>query len=111
VSRAWRVAVRGAGGVELPAYGLADAEHRVEKELTALWPEARAEVVEVSRAGSGRIVEEMGVRYRVRGGVSLAARSAEDAGRGALRELRARFAGSRYARVAWEVERVEEVAG
>ena len=38
------MAVRGAGRVELAAYGLADAEHQVEKELRALWPDAVVEL-------------------------------------------------------------------
>ena len=51
------VAVRGTGRVELPAYGLADAEHQVEKELRALWPGATVEVTDVARTDpAARIV-------------------------------------------------------
>ena len=100
-----RIALRGAGRVELAAYGLADAEHQVEKELRALWPEAVVEVLDVARVEDrSRIVEEFAVRYRLRGAVEAEADSLDDARRSALRDLRARFTGSRFARVAWEVE-------
>lgn len=99
------VAVRGAGWVELAAYGLADAEHQVEKELRALWPDAVVEVTDVGRAdASARIVEEFRVSYRVRGAVSAEGDTEADARKAALRTLRDRFAGSRFERIAWEVE-------
>lgn len=102
-----RVEVRGAGRVELAAYGLADAEHQVEKEIRALWPDAAVDVLDVARAdGASRIVEEFRVRYRVRAVVPVKADTPADARRSALRLLRERFTGSRYERVAWEV--VEE---
>ncbi|HWK88396.1 MAG TPA: hypothetical protein VNP72_00325 [Longimicrobium sp.] len=98
------MAVRGGGRVELAAYGLADAEHQVEKEIRALWPDAAVEVLEVSRAGGGgRIVEEFAVAYRVRATLAVDADTPADARRSALRTLRDRFEGSRYARIAWEV--------
>ena len=99
------VAVRGAGRVELAAYGLADAEHQVEKEIRALWPDARVEVLDVGRVEAGaRIVEEFRVRYRVRGVRPADADTLADARKAALRDLRDRFAGSRFERIAWEVE-------
>ena len=97
------MAVRGAGRVELAAYGLTDAEHQVEKELRALWPEAAVEVTGVERLDeASRIVEEFRVSYRVRGVVSMDAFAAGDARKAALRLLRDRFAGTRFARIAWE---------
>jgi hypothetical protein len=88
--------------VELAAYGLADAEHQVEKELRALWPEAKVEVLEVGRVeGSGRIVEEFRMRYRLSGVIAVEADSMDDARAAALRVLRDRFTGSRFERVAW----------
>lgn len=99
------VALRGAGRVELAAYGLADAEHQVEKELRALWPDATIDVLDVARADErSRIVEEFRVRYRVRAAVSVDTDSPDDARKTALRLLRERFTGSRYERVAWEAE-------
>lgn len=100
-----RIALRGAGRVELPAYGLADAEHQVEKEIRALWPGAAVDVLDVSRADdASRIVEEFRVRYRIRTVVPVQADTADDARKSALRLLRERFTGSRFERVAWEVE-------
>lgn len=99
------VALKGSGRVELAAYGVADAEHQVEKEVRAAWPEARVEVLEVSRAGAqGRIVEEFAVRYQVRGTVSVEVEDAKEARRTALREVRGRLAGTRHARIAWDPE-------
>lgn len=99
------MSVRGSGHVELAAYGLADAEHQVEKEVRALWPGAAAvEVTDVSRVDeASRIVEEFRVRYRVRGLVPVAADTEADARKTALREMRDRFVGSRYERITWEV--------
>lgn len=96
--------VRGEGRVEVAAYGLADAEHRVEKELGALFPAARVEVTEVARAGEGRIVEEFGVRYRVSLAAHGEAASEDGARRAALGPLRAAAAGTRFERIAWAFE-------
>ena len=99
------VALKGGGRVELAAYGIADAEHQVEKELLAAWPGARVDVLEVSRAGAqGRIVEEFAVRYRVRGTVRADGETPAEARRAALRHLRERLAGTRHARIAWDPE-------
>ena len=101
----YAVSVRGSGHVELAAYGLADAEHQVEKEVRALWPHAAAvEVTDVSRIDeASRIVEEFRVRYRVRGLVPVVADTDADARKAALRMMRDRFLGSRYERITWEV--------
>jgi hypothetical protein len=95
-----RVRLRGAGRVELAAYGLADAEHRVEKELRAAWPGCAVEVLEVTRPrGAARIVEEFAVRYRVRGAEEVGAGTGAEQRAAALRVVRARFAGSRFERI------------
>ena len=96
------VTVKGSGRVEVAAYGLADAEAQVEKEIRAAWPEARVEVVEVARTGEGRIVEAFAVAYRLRGSVPVEAEGEEEARKAAFRWLRERFAGTRHARIAWE---------
>jgi hypothetical protein len=97
------VGIRGGGRVELAAYGLADAEHQVEKELRALWPQAAVEVTDVSRMGEpGRIVEEFRVSYRVRGVVPTVADTDAEARKAALRVMRDRFLGSRFERITWE---------
>lgn len=98
------VAVRGAGRVELAAYGLADAEHQVEKELHALWPDAVVEVADVARLdAAARIVEEFRVSYRVRGTVPAEADTEAEARRAALRAMRERFTGTRFERITWDV--------
>jgi hypothetical protein len=98
------VALRGAGRVELAAYGLADAEHQVEKELRALWPEAAVHVLDVARSeGGSRIVEEFRIRYRVQGTIAVTAPTEDEARKSALRVLRERFTGSRFELVTWDV--------
>jgi len=89
--------------VELAAYGVADAEHQVEKELRELWPEARVDLLEVARTlPEPRLVEEFAVRYRIRGTIAVEVESEADARRAAFRTLRERFAGSRHERVVWD---------
>lgn len=98
----YSVRAEGRGRAALPAYGLADAEHQVEKEIVRAWPEARVEVTEVVRAEApGRIVEEFAVSYRVHAPVEVEADSADEARRDALRALRAAFEGSRHRRIEW----------
>jgi hypothetical protein len=98
------VALRGAGRVELAAYGLADAEHQVEKEIRALWPEAAVHVLDVARSeGGSRIVEEFRIRYRVQGTIGVTADTEDEARKSALRVLRERFTGSRFELVTWDV--------
>jgi len=93
------------GRVELAAYGVADAEHQVERELREIWPGVRVELLEVARTlPEPRIVEEFAVRYRLRGTVAVDAEREEDARRAAFRTLRERFAGTRHERIAWEAE-------
>ena len=99
------VAVKGTARVELAAYGVADAEHQVEREVTERWPGARVTLLEVARTDPGpRIVEEFAVRYAVRGTVTVSAETDADARRAAFRQLRERFAGTRHAHLAWEKE-------
>ena len=99
------MSVRGSGHVELAAYGLADAEHQVEKEIRALWPDAAGiDVLDVARMDeASRIVEEFRVRYRVRGLVRVVADTEADARKAALRMMRDRFLRTRFERVTWEV--------
>ncbi len=98
------VTVHGTGRVVVPAYGLADAEHQVEKELEEAWPGCRAEVLDVARTDDRpRIVEEFMVRYRVRGTVTHPAATEQEAKTAALRSLRQRFTGTRFSGVAWDV--------
>lgn len=98
----YTVRAEGHGRAELPAYGLADAEHQVEKEIVRALPAARVEVAEVQRAeAAGRIVEEFRVGYRVRVDMAVDADSADAARREALRRLRAALEGTRHRRIQW----------
>jgi hypothetical protein len=103
------VEVNGSGHVTLPAYGVADAEHQVEKEMRAAWPGARVNVLEVARLSpEPRIVEEFAVLYRVRGTVAVEVERLEDGRRAALRLLNERMASTRFARITWDpVDRQE----
>lgn len=97
------VRVRGGGRVHLAAYGLADAEHQAEKEIARAWPEARVQIADVGRAAhAGSIVEEFAVSYHIRGELQVAGESPAEVRTAALRQLRERFRGTRFARVEWE---------
>jgi hypothetical protein len=97
------VAVRGGGTAVVPAYGLADAEHQVEKEIREAWPDAAVQVLDVARpSGPPRIVEDFAVTYRVHGTITVDADSAAAAPRAAFRVLRGLFDGTRYRDVRWE---------
>lgn len=98
----YTVRAEGRGRAELPAYGLADAEHQVEKEIVRVFPGARVDVAEVLRTeAAGRIVEEFRVRYRVVVSVEVEADSPDAARREALRELRGALEGTRHRRIEW----------
>jgi hypothetical protein len=97
------IRVRGRGRVQLPAYGLADAEHRVEKEISRLWPGTLVQVLDVARGeGEARIVEEFTVAYRLENTLRVEADSPESARAAAFRAARALLADSRYFRTEWE---------
>jgi hypothetical protein len=96
------VRVRGRGRVRIAAYGVADAEHLVEKELTRLWPGAVVRIEGIARAGPDGIVEEFDVAYRVEGEQEVTAEGEADAAPSAFRQLRHMLADSRYGRTAWE---------
>jgi hypothetical protein len=97
------IRVSGGGTAVVPAYGLADAEHQVEKELREAWPAAQVQVMDVSRpAGPPRIVEDFSVAYRIRGTIIVEAESPENAAREAFRRLRALFSGTRYTDLRWD---------
>ena len=97
------VTLRGSGRAGVAAYGMADAEHLVEKELATVWPGARVQVLEVARQGEpGRIVEEFTLRYRVSGTLTVNAGTPADARREALRQIRDRLTSTRYRGIEWE---------
>lgn len=96
----------GTGRVELAAFGVADAEHRVEKEIRQHLPEARVSIGSVERsAHPPRIVEEFTVSYTVRLTLSVTGEDVEAARSAAFRATREMLSGSRYERTVWDVER------
>ncbi len=101
----YRFRLRGRGVAELAAYGVADAEHRVEKELAAAWPDARVRVERLRRDDEvPRIVESFTVEYAVEAEVGAEAASELDARRAAFRAARERFAGTRFRQLRWEAK-------
>ncbi len=98
-----RLAIAGDGRVTVPAYGLADAEHRVEKEIAKRLPGADVSILAVERPRDDpRIVEEFEVHYQVRVELEVAAADAAEARKLAFRSARASLAGSRYVRTVWD---------
>ena len=96
------VRVRGRGRATVAAYGMADAEAQVEKELGRLWPGADVQVEEITRHGPPRIVEEFEVAYTVTGVVEVEVEHEPDAPGAAFRQLRNRFESSRFSHTSWE---------
>jgi hypothetical protein len=97
------VRIRGEGRVQVAAYGVADAEHLIEKELRNLWPEARLVVTEVRReAGEARIVEELWLSYRLEATLEVEGADAREAERAAFRSARDRLAASHFRHTSWE---------
>lgn len=93
--------MRGDGRISIAAYGSADAELRVEKEITTLWPEAVVSILRIGRAAdsAGRIVEDFEVTYRIDASVDVGDASAKAAPGVAFRSARAHFAGTPYNRM------------
>lgn len=97
------VRLRGTGRVEVAAYGLADAEHVVAKELARLWPDAHVLVPDIRRLDDRpRIVESFAVAYRITATVEVDAASRDEAPAAAYRHARGLLSGSRYERTVWE---------
>lgn len=98
--------LRGTGRVEVPAYGIADAEAQVEKELRRVLPGVRIEIPDVARLDAGeRIVETFLVAYRVHVETKQEALNEAGALRQALHATRGATAGTRFHRITWETAR------
>ncbi|CAN5725439.1 hypothetical protein BH23GEM8_BH23GEM8_22180 [soil metagenome] len=99
----FEVEIEGRGTVVLPAFGLADAEHRVEKEIVKRLPEARVSIHSVERPpDSSRIVEELSVTYSLRLRLPVEAADDAEAVPTAFRAVRDALIGTRYERTRWE---------
>lgn len=99
----FEVTLHGTGSVEIAAYGIADAEATVEKEIRALLRDAVIRVHEVRRSmPHPRIVETFDVRYSIRHAMSVEAHDEDAARRAAFRAGRAALAGGRFEKTIWE---------
>lgn len=104
---AYSVRLRGGGRVQVAAYGVADAEHLVAKELARLWPGARVHLLEIRRGDEEpRIVETFEISYRLTATVQVDAASRDQAPSAAFRHARGLLSGSRYRAVEWNAEEV-----
>lgn len=95
------VPVRGRGRVSVAAFGIADAEHLVQKEIRRAWPDARIDVLGVTRTADPRIVEELSVEYLVSGALEVEAVSDEKAASPAFRQARRLLSDTRYRLTEW----------
>lgn len=96
-------ALRGAGRIELPAYGVADAEARTEKEIRTLLPDARVEILEIARTGGApRIVETFSIAYRVSLVAEAEGEDETSARRRVLQATRGVLEGSRFGQIGWD---------
>ncbi len=99
----FEIGVEGRGTVVVPAFGLADAEHRVEKEIRKRLPDSRVSVHTVERPpDTSRIVEEFSVTYSLRVRLPVEAADDDAAVPTAFRAVRDALAGTRYERTRWE---------
>lgn len=93
----------GRGRAEVVAYGVADAEHLVEKEIRQRLPRASVEITSLERVeDGGKIAEEFRAGYRVRVELEAEAEDEVAAKRAALAQAREALSGSRYQRIEWE---------
>lgn len=106
---AYRVHLRGRGRAEVGAYGMADAEHQVEKELVRAWPGVGVRIEEIGRpAGASRLVETFRVGWMAEGWIDAEGATPEEARRDAFRRARAFLEGTRYWMARWEATLAEE---
>lgn len=96
------VRIRGKGRVTVAAYGVADAEHLVEKEIARAIPTGHVSVLEVRRGGERRIVEEFEVGYRIEAELTVPAPDPDAATGAAFRHARHLLSTTRYRMTEWE---------
>jgi hypothetical protein len=102
--RAFQAVLVGGGEVEVEAFGLADAEATLEKELRTALPGAVIGIREIRRAEpeEHRIVETFSGRYALRLPLEILAPDGESARRQAFAAGRRALAGTRFERAVWE---------
>ena len=94
--------LRGSGSVEIAAYGVADAEDQVTKELSRALPGAKIELPSIHREGPRRIVESFTIGYQVRIEIPTEAEDRDSARRKAMSTARDALRDTRFARIAWD---------
>lgn len=96
------VRVHGRGAVEIPGYGLADAEHRLEKELKSLLPGGTVQVQQIRRTDpEPRIVESYLISFSVVTDLEVEPSDEGKVERAAYAAARERVRSSRFERVEW----------
>ena len=89
--------------MEIAAYGSADAEARVEKELLRALPSARIDVRAIRRTDEEtRIVESFQIDYLLRTEALSEGEDEESARRAAFAAARSALQGTRFQRISWE---------
>lgn len=99
-----RFTLTGEGRVEIPGYGIADAEDRLEKEIRAVFPDALIRLLQTRRTDpEPRIVEQFEIEYRVVVAVEVDAEAgdAEKMRRRAFASAREMVSGSRIEKIQW----------
>jgi hypothetical protein len=95
--------LHGTGFVEIPAYGVADAEARLEKELHRAAPNATIRIDEIRRPeDTTRIVETFAITFRLVLTIEIDVDDPRSAERAAFASGRAVLRGTRFERVAWD---------
>lgn len=98
---AYAVPVRGRGRATVAAFGVADAEHLVEKEIGRAIPGSAVTITTVARPEDRRLVEEFTVEYHVSAVFEVEAESHEKAAGAAFRRARHLLSGTRYHLTEW----------
>ena len=99
-----RFTLTGEGRVEIPGYGIADAEDRLEKEIRTVFPDALIRLLQTRRTDpEPRIVEEFEIEYRVVVGVEVDSGTgdAEKMQRKAFAVAREAVSGTRIEKIQW----------
>ncbi len=93
----------GSGVASIEAFGSADAEARLEKEVARALPGASLLIRALRRTEeTPRIVEGFDAEYLLRVRIDMEGNDEEGARRAAFASARQALSGTRFARVAWE---------
>lgn len=104
-----RVRVTGEGRVQVPGYGIADAEDRIEKDVRALFPTGLFRILQTRRTDpEPKIVETFEVEYRVVVAVEVDPDETEKMRRKAFGMVRDTVLGSRIQQIQWLKAEVEK---